>query len=103
MPHTYRVEVAEEEGGPEPELRERWAICVARRFRVLEEDGAPYPEAGGEVDILDNLEGKFIWEVTDEEFEADPPTGVAFEILGVDPVTAPTEPGPVTVRVRVPF
>lgn len=102
MPHAYTVEVAEEEGGPEAELRERWAVCVARRLADLEAE-AGYPQAGGAVDILDAMEGTFVWEMTDAELEANPPSRVDVEIMSVEPAEPPAEPGPVSVRVRVPF
>lgn len=101
--NTYEVEVLAEEGGPEQELRERWAICAARQLASNEEDTGLYPEAGGTFEILDSMQGKFLWEMTDADFEANPPTAVLFEIVSIDPAEAPSTPGTVRVEVRVPF
>lgn len=100
--HQYTVDVAAEEGGPEPELRERFATVIARRFQQLEEQKGVYPKAGDAFDFLDAFEGKFGWEMTDAEFEATPPTMVGFEVLSVDPVE-PAGSAPVAVTVRIPF
>ena len=101
--HTYEVTVAEQEEGPEPELRERWAKVAAYRLATLEEREGHYPEVGGNFDMLDNFEGPFFWERTDEELEADPPSSVQFEITAVDPAEPPAAPQVVTVTVIVPF
>lgn len=101
--HTYEVTVAEGGGGPEPELRERWATVAAYRLETLEEREGHYPEVGGSFDMLDNFEGKFFWERTDEELEQDPPSSVVFEITAVDPEAPPESPQVVKVTVVVPF
>lgn len=100
--HVYSVDLLAEDGGPEPGLRERFATVIARRFQQLEEQKGVYPKAGDAFDFLDAFEGKFVWEMTDAEFEATPPTQVGFEVLSVDPVE-PAGSGPVAVTVRIPF
>lgn len=99
--YSYVAEIAEEEGGPGPELRDRFAVVVARRFQQLEEQEGVYPTAGDSFDFLDAFEGPFVWEMTDADLEATPPTLVDFEVLEVDP-TEPAGSGVVNVRVRIP-
>jgi hypothetical protein len=100
--YQYTVELPAEDDGPEPALRERFATVIARRFQQLEEQKGIYPKAGDAFDFLDAFEGKFVWEMTDAEFEATPPTMVDFEVLAVEPVE-PAGSGPVAVTVRIPF
>lgn len=101
--HTYEVTVEAGEDGPPPELVERWAKVATYRLEVLEEREGHYPAVGGSFDMLDNLEGKFFWEMTDEELEANPPTAVYFDIVSVDPAEPPTDDAPVKVTVSVPL
>lgn len=100
--YEYTVDVAAEDGGPEPELRERFATVIAYRLGQLEDQGGAYPKAGDAFDFMDAFEGKFVWEMTDAEFEATPPTLVDVEVVAVDPVE-PAGSGPVAVSVRIPF
>jgi len=100
--HEYTVEVLPEDGGPEPEPRERFATIGARRLQKLEEQRGTYPEAGDAFDFLDAFEGKFIEEMSDAELEATPPTQVDFEVVDVAPVE-PAGSGSVAVKVRIPF
>jgi hypothetical protein len=100
--YEYTVDLLAEEGGPEPELRERFATVIGRRFRQLEEQKGVYPKAGDAFDFMDAFEGKFVWEMSDAEFEATPPTLVDFEVVAVDP-SEPAGSGPVAVTVRIPF
>jgi hypothetical protein len=100
--YDYTVDVLAEDGGPEPELRERFATIIAYRLAQLEEQDGTYPKAGDSFDFLDAFEGKFVWEMTDAEFEATPPTRVDFDVLGVEPAE-PADSGPVAVTVRIPF
>lgn len=100
--YEYTVEVLAEEGGPEPELRARFATVIARRFQQLDDQKGVYPKAGDAFDFMDAFEGPFVWEMTDAEFEATPPTRVDFEVVSVDPVE-PAGSGPVAVAVRIPF
>ena len=102
MGHEYTVEVLPEDGGPEPELRERFATIIAYRLGQLEEQKGTYPKAGDTFDFMDAFEGKFVWEMTDAEFEATPPTLVGFEVVSVDPVE-PAEAGTVAITARIPF
>ncbi len=97
---TYTVEIEPIPDGPEPELIERFVVCAARRLGKLEATEG-YPVAGGSFDILDAFEGKYVWEMTPEEFEATPPTQVDFEIVSVDPVEPPTDGRTVTVVARL--
>jgi hypothetical protein len=97
--YTYEVELEPQEGGPEPELRERLAVVAAHRLPKLED----YPSAGLAFDALDTFEGKYVWEMTPEEFEATPPTQVDFEVVSVDPVEAPADGAAVKVVARVVF
>lgn len=60
------------------------------------------PSVGAGVDILDAFEGPYVWEMTDEQLEATPPSRVDFEIVDVDPAEAPGS-GEVRVTVRIPF
>lgn len=100
--YEYTVQVLAEDGGPEPELRERFATVIARRFQKLEDQKGVYPKAGDAFDFMDAFEGKFIWEMTDDDLEATPPSLVDFEVVEVDPVE-PAGSGPVAVTVRIPF
>jgi len=100
--YTYVAVIAEEDGGPEPELRERFAVIVAYRLGQLEDQKGVYPRAGETYDFMDAFEGPYVWEMTDAEFEATPPTLVDFEVLAVDPAE-PAGSGTVTVTVRIPF
>lgn len=98
---TYVVDLLEEAGGPEPSLRDRFVVVIERRFEQLEEQRGVYPKAGDAFDFMDAFAGKFVWEMTDAEFEATPPSLVDFEVLEVDPVE-PVDGGIVHVRVRIP-
>lgn len=102
MTHSYEVEIEDTEGGPEPTLRERFAVCAARRLQKIEAE-AGYPQAGQSFDILDAFEGKYVWEMTDAEFEATPPSRVDLEVVSVDPVEAPADGATVKVVARVSF
>jgi hypothetical protein len=99
--YQYTVDLLAEDGGPEPELRERFATVIAYRLGQLEDQKGVYPKAGDAFDFLDAFEGKFVWEMTDAEFEATPPTMVDFEVVAVDPIE-PAGSGPVAVTVRIP-
>lgn len=98
MPHTFEVTVEASDDGPDDALRARFATCAARRLAALERDEGSYPEAGAWFDILDGFEGPFVWEMTDAEFEASPPSSVELEVVAVDP---PEPPGDGVVRVTV--
>lgn len=100
--YEYVVDLPDEVGGPEPALRERFAVIIAYRLHQLEEQKGVYPKAGDAFDFLDAFEGKYVWEMSDAEFEATPPTRVDFEVLEVDPVE-PAGSGAVHVRARIPF
>lgn len=100
--YQYDVELEQQEGGPEPELRERLAAVAARRLQKLEEN-AGYPHAGQAFDALDTFAGKYVWEMSPEEFEATPPTQVDFEVVSVDPVDAAAAGATVKVVLRVVF
>lgn len=102
MGHTFQVEVAEQEGGPEPELRERFSVCASRRLGKLEATGRPYPKPGDTFDILDAFGGPYVWEMTDEQLAATPPTQVDLEVVSVEP-EADAGDGPVRVTARVMF
>ena len=100
--YLYEVELEQQEGGPEPELQQRFVLCAARRLGKIEAD-AGYPHAGQSFDILDAFEGKYVWEMSPEEFEATPPTQVDLEVVSVDPVEAPAAGATVKVVARVVF
>jgi hypothetical protein len=102
MTHEFTVEFEEQEDGPEPALRERFAVAASRRLGLLEKDGTPYPKAGGDFDIMDAFEGPYVWEMTDAQFEATPPSLIGCEIVSVDPVEAAAD-GPVMVVARIVF
>lgn len=51
---------------------------------------------------MDAFEGPYVWEMSDAEFEATPPTLVDVEVIEVDPAE-PAGSGTVTVAVRIPF
>ncbi len=102
MAHEFTVEFEEQDGGPEPALRERFGVAASRRLGLLEGEGRAYPKAGEEFDILDAFEGPFVWEMTDEQLEATPPTLIGVEVVSVDP-EADAGSGPVRVVARVPF
>ncbi len=101
-PHTYLVTVVAEQGGPEEEMRERLAVIAAFRLQSLDRRTGQYPVVGGWFDMLDSLEGKFLWEMSDEELERKPPVRIDFELLSVDPAERPLTPTEVRVSVRVP-
>ena len=100
MPQTYQVEIEPIADGPEPELLERFVVCASRRIEKLEPTEG-YPVAGRAFDILDAFEGKYVWEMSPEEFEATPPTRVDLEVVSVDPVDPPTDGRTVTVVARL--
>lgn len=100
--YEYTVDVLAEAGGPEPALRERFATVIAYRLGQLEDQKGIYPRAGEAHDFMDAFEGPFVWEMSDAEFEATPPTLVDFEIVEVAPAE-PAGSGPVAVTVRIPF
>lgn len=100
--YEYTVDVLDEDGGPEPELRERFATVIAYRLGQLEDQRGVYPKAGDAFDFMDAFEGPFIWEMTDDDLEATPPSLVDFEVVEVAPVE-PAGTGPVAVTVRIPF
>lgn len=102
MAHEFTVEFEEQDGGPEPALRERFGVAAAHRLVKLEATGRPYPQAGDVFDILDAFEGPYVWEMTAEQLEATPPTQIDIEVVSVDPVQDAGS-GPVTVVARVPF
>lgn len=94
----YTTEIIEEAGGPDEQLRVRLATVAAYRLtRIIEKD-AFVVEPGAQFDMLDNFEGPFLWEMSDEDLERNPPTSVAFGVVS----SAETN-GVVHVRLRVPF
>ena len=101
MAHEFTVEFEEQDDGPEPALRERFGVVASRRLQRLEEDGKPYPQAGDAFDFMDAFEGPYIWEMTDAQLEATPPSLIGAEVVSVDPA-APAD-GPVRVVARVVF
>lgn len=50
--HEFVARIAEDEGGPEPELRERFAVIVGYRLGQLEEQKGIYPKAGDHYDVM---------------------------------------------------
>lgn len=101
-PNTYLVTVEASAGGPDEKLRARLGTIAAFRLGRLDARTGHYPVAGGAFDMLDCLDGKFLWEMSDAELEARPPTRIDFEVVAVDPVARPATPGTVKVIVRVP-
>jgi len=101
MAHEFTVEFEEQDGGPEPALRERFGVVASRRLGKLEGDGHPYPRAGDDFEFMDAFEGPFIWEMTDAQLEQTPPTLVSAQVVSVDPVEETD--GPVRVVARVQF
>ena len=102
MAHEFTVEFEEQDGGPEPQLRERLGVVAAHRLAKLEAAGGAYPAAGDAFDVLDAFEGPYVWEMTDEQLEATPPTQIDLEVVSVDPVQDAGS-GPVAIVARVPF
>jgi len=102
MAHEFTVEFEEQDGGPEPALRERFSVVASRRLQKLEEDGRPYPKAGDQFDFMDAFEGPYVWEMTDAQLEETPPTLIGVEVVSVDPAED-AGGGPVTVVAVVPF
>ena len=102
-PNQYIVEMLEQPGGPDAALRARLAVVLAFRLTRLEVNEGHYPKAGGEVDMLDNFNGPYLWEMSDADLEANPPSRVDFEIVDVDPAEPPAAPGTVKVSARVVF
>lgn len=103
MQNTYLVTVVETEGGPDAAMRARLATCAAFRLASLERRSGHYPQPGSEFDMLDNFSGPFLWERSDQQMADDPPSRVDYEVLSVDPLTRPDEPGEVRVTVRLAF
>ena len=102
MTRTYEVRLEAQEDGPDAALRERFATCLVYRLELLEDRDGYYPSADDWLDFLDSFDGPFAWEMTDEQFEANPPSRVDVQVVSVDPVD-PTGPDPVRVVVRLPF
>jgi hypothetical protein len=102
MAHEFTVEFEEQDDGPEPGLRQRFGVVASRRLGKLETDGSAYPKAGDDFDFMDPFDGPYIWEMTDEQLEATPPTLIGCEIVSVDPAE-PAADGPVRVVARVVF
>lgn len=102
MAHEFTVEFPEQEGGPEPALRERFGVCASRRLGLLEADGRPYPKAGEAFDVMDAFEGPYVWEMTDAQLEATPPSLIDVEVVSVEP-EVDAGSGPVRIVARVLF
>ena len=100
--YEFDVTFLAEEGGPEPHLVERFNTALTYRLELLDERDGAYPKAGDSSYFLDGFEGPFAWELSDAELEANPPTGVYYDIVSVDPVE-PAGSGRVTVTARVPL
>ncbi|UYN84813.1 MAG: hypothetical protein KIT89_06570 [Microcella sp.] len=98
--YEFSVSVLAEDGGPDAPLRERFATVIAYRLELLNERDGTYPAVGDWFDFLDSFDGPFAWQMTDEEFEANPPTRVDFEVVGVTPTEAAGS-GLVTVTARL--
>lgn len=101
--NTYQVIVVETTNGPDAAMRERLAQCAAFRLSRLEQRQGHYPRRGGEFDMLDHFEGRFLWERSDEELVDEPPSRVDYEVVAVDPEQPPATPGLVKVMVRIVF
>ena len=99
--YEFDVTVVSDEGGPGPELLKRFAVCMTYRLELLDERDNAYPKVGDSSYFLDSFEGKFAWELSDEELEANPPTGVYYNIVEVEPVD-PAGSGRVTVTAEIP-
>jgi hypothetical protein len=99
--YEFDVTVVSDEGGPGPELLKRFAVCMTYRLELLDERDNAYPAVGDSSYFLDSFEGKFAWELTDDELESNPPTGVYYDIEEVSPVE-PAGSGRVTVTARIP-
>ena len=99
---TYEVEVVEEDDGPDAALRDRLATVAAFRLGRLDVREGHYPSVGESFDMLDNFDGPFLWERTDEQLADDPPTA---SISRCSPSTRSSRPAGAHVRVtvRVPF
>jgi hypothetical protein len=85
------------------EARRRSRHAYTLHVTDLERRTGHYPQVGGEFDMLDHFEGRFLWERSDEEMVDDPPSRVDYEVLAVDPLAPPTAPGVVKVQVRIVF
>lgn len=101
--NTYIVTVEAAPEGSSPEMLARLSKVAAYRLSTLERRDQHYPVAGENFDMLDNLEGKFFWEMTDEEFNNNPPGRVDFEVISVDPVERPATAADIRVHVRMPY
>lgn len=100
--NTYLVSLPAEADGPEETLRTRFEVIAAFRLGSLERRTGHYPEVGGAFDMLDCLEGKYLWEMSDQEIADRPPTRIDFEVVSVEPATKPPTPSEVRVVVRLP-
>ncbi len=92
------------EAGPEAmdhALLDRLSVVAAYRLETLSERDDYYPAAGMEFDMLDNFEGKYFWDMSDEEFALNPPSRVDFETVAVSPVEPPADGAEVRVLVRL--
>lgn len=83
--HEFVARVAEEEGGPEPSLRERFAVIIGDRVNQLEQQKGIHPKAGDHYEFVNAFEGPCVREMTDARFDATPPTLEEFEVLTVGP------------------
>ncbi len=100
QPRTYVVHIEEQDDGPDAALRERFATCAAHQLGLLEEREGTFPEAGGSFSITDAFEGKYVWEMTDDEVASSPLTIINLDVLSVDPTPA-SSADTVHVTVRV--
>jgi len=99
--YEFDATVVTDDGGPDPELLKRFAVCMTYRLELLDERDNAYPAVGDSSYFLDSFEGKFAWELSGEELESNPPTGVYCDIEHVDPAE-PAGSGRVTVTARIP-
>jgi hypothetical protein len=100
--YEFIVTMLTDEGGPGPELLARFSTVMTYRLELLDERDGSYPAAGDSSYFLDGFEGPFAWELSDEELETNPPTGVYYDIVEVSPAE-PAGSGRVMVTARIPI
>lgn len=103
MNYTYNVTLTETPEGPDAALRERLAKVAAYRLETLHEREHYYPKAEDFFDMLDNMQGPFLWEMSDEELEKNPPSRIDFKVLNVNPISPPATDSTINVEVTIEF
>lgn len=101
MKNTYIVTVRATPDGPDEALRIRFATCAAFRLTTLEDREGYYPKVGEYFDMLDNLSGPFLWDMSDEDIDKNPPSRIDYQVLAVEPAIKPETSSEIRVEVAI--